>query len=194
MPLHRPRQSELVFESKISRRARLFLSAELSGARRDIPSRLCARKTRIPPNSAAAETCNQRTICKYIHLQGARSCQLVMGVTHLLRAATGTRMPPHTHMRRSEIYMYFNLAEDARVIHLMGPADETRHIVMADKRGRRFSRVVDSRRRGHARLQFLLGHGRRESGLRRHGPRHRAKPGLNGLAVRPPRFRQFASA
>ena len=42
-------------------------------------------------------------------------------------------MPPHTHMRRSEIYMYFNVAEDARVVHLMGPPEETRHIVMADK-------------------------------------------------------------
>ena len=42
-------------------------------------------------------------------------------------------MPAHTHMRRSEIYMYFNLAEEARVFHLMGPAEETRHIVMKNR-------------------------------------------------------------
>ena len=79
------------------------------------------------------ETCNRRTICKYIHREGARSCQLVLGVTHLERGSAWNTMPPHTHMRRSEIYMYFNLAAEARVFHLMGPPRETRHVVMADR-------------------------------------------------------------
>jgi 4-deoxy-L-threo-5-hexosulose-uronate ketol-isomerase len=79
------------------------------------------------------ETCNRRTICKYIHLDGARSCQLVMGVTHLHSGSVWNTIPSHTHMRRSEIYMYFNLAEDARIFHLMGPPEETRHIVMKDR-------------------------------------------------------------
>lgn len=77
-----------------------------------------------------AEMCNRRTVCKYIHLDGARSCQLVMGVTHLHPGSAWNTMPAHTHMRRSEFYMYFNLAKQARVFHLMGPPEETRHIVM----------------------------------------------------------------
>lgn len=81
----------------------------------------------------SAETCNRRTIFKYIHLEGARSCQLVMGVTHLHAGSAWNTMPPHTHMRRSEVYMYFNLADDARIFHLMGPPEETRHIVMKDR-------------------------------------------------------------
>jgi 4-deoxy-L-threo-5-hexosulose-uronate ketol-isomerase len=81
----------------------------------------------------SAEMCNRRTVCKYIHLDGARSCQLVMGVTHLHSGSAWNTMPPHTHMRRSEIYMYFNLPEQARVFHLMGFAEETRHIVMKDR-------------------------------------------------------------
>lgn len=81
----------------------------------------------------SAEMCNRRTVCKYIHLDGARSCQLVMGVTHLHSGSVWNTMPAHTHIRRSEIYMYFNLAEQARVFHLMGFAEETRHIVMKDR-------------------------------------------------------------
>jgi 4-deoxy-L-threo-5-hexosulose-uronate ketol-isomerase len=56
-----------------------------------------------------------------------------MGVTHLHSGSAWNTMPPHTHMRRSEIYMYFNLAPEARVFHLMGPPNETRHLVMANR-------------------------------------------------------------
>ena len=57
----------------------------------------------------------------------------MMGVTHLSPGSNWNTMPPHTHMRRSEIYMYFNVQEDARVVHLMGPPEETRHVLMGDK-------------------------------------------------------------
>jgi 4-deoxy-L-threo-5-hexosulose-uronate ketol-isomerase len=77
--------------------------------------------------------CNQRTIYKYIHLEGAKSCQLVMGLTHLHPGNAWNTMPAHTHMRRSEIYLYFNLPEDARVFHLMGPPEETRHVVLKNR-------------------------------------------------------------
>ncbi len=81
----------------------------------------------------APETANAREITKLIHLEGVRSCQLVMGFTQLHTGSVWNTMPPHTHMRRSEVYLYFNIAEGERVVHLMGPAQETRHIVIADK-------------------------------------------------------------
>jgi len=97
------------------------------------PVALVRKEDALPTELGSVETCNKRTIYKYIHLDGARSCQLVMGVTHLHAGSNWNTMPPHTHMRRSEIYLYFNVRADARVIHLMGPPEETRHLVMADK-------------------------------------------------------------
>lgn len=97
------------------------------------PVALVKKADANPTELGNVETCNRRTVCKYIFLDGAKSCQLVMGVTHLHAGSAWNTMPPHTHMRRSEIYMYFNLAPEARVFHLMGPSDETRHIVMKDR-------------------------------------------------------------
>jgi len=97
------------------------------------PSTLVRRQDASPTEIGKPESCNRRTVCKYIHLEGARSCQLVMGVTHLKQGSSWNTMPAHTHMRRSEIYMYFNLPATARVFHLMGPPHETRHIVIKDR-------------------------------------------------------------
>ena len=81
----------------------------------------------------APATANQREITKLIHLAGARSCQLVMGFTQLASGSVWNTMPPHTHMRRSEVYLYFNIPAGHRVIHLMGPAHETRSLVVGNK-------------------------------------------------------------
>ena len=78
-------------------------------------------------------TANEREITKLIHRARLPSCQLVMGFTQLARGCVWNTMPPHTHMRRSEIYLYFNLADNDRVLHLMGPPDETRHLLIANK-------------------------------------------------------------
>ena len=81
----------------------------------------------------AQENANQREITKLIHLEGTRSCQLVMGFTQLAVGSVWNTMPAHTHMRRSEVYFYFDLDADQRVMHLMGPGHETRNIVIANK-------------------------------------------------------------
>jgi 4-deoxy-L-threo-5-hexosulose-uronate ketol-isomerase len=123
---------EVSFESKDQSAPAVFYLLSYP-AHASYPTALVRKEDANPTTIGTPETINHRTICKYIHLEGARSCQLVMGVTHLHSGSAWNTMPPHTHMRRSEIYMYFNLAADARVFHLMGPPDETRHIVMADK-------------------------------------------------------------
>lgn len=76
---------------------------------------------------------NRRTIYRYIHLRGVPSCQLVMGLTELEEGSVWNTMPPHTHQRRSEVYMYFNLSPDSVVFHMMGTPEETKHIVMRNE-------------------------------------------------------------
>jgi len=78
-------------------------------------------------------TSNRRTLNQYIHENGIRSCQIVMGVTQLHEGSMWNTMPAHTHDRRTECYLYFDLPEDARVIHLMGERQETRHLVVGDR-------------------------------------------------------------
>jgi 4-deoxy-L-threo-5-hexosulose-uronate ketol-isomerase len=39
-------------------------------------------------------------------------------------------MPSHTHTRRTEVYLYFNVPDDAFVVHLMGEPTETRHLIV----------------------------------------------------------------
>lgn len=123
---------EVRFESQSPEQPAVFYLLSYP-AHAEHPVTLVKKADASPTEMGSAETCNLRTICKYIHLGGARSCQLVMGVTHLHPGSAWNTMPPHTHMRRSEIYMYFNVAEDARVFHLMGPAEETRHLVLANR-------------------------------------------------------------
>ena len=102
-------------------------------AHADYPVTLVRKEEANPTQLGSGDNANLRTVCKYIHLQGARSCQLVMGVTHLSNGSVWNTMPPHTHMRRSEIYMYFNVGENDRVFHFMGVPDETRHIVLGNR-------------------------------------------------------------
>lgn len=81
----------------------------------------------------APETANDRTLYKFIHRDGIKSCQLVMGVTLLKSGSVWNTMPPHTHSRRSEVYLYFDVPENAAVFHFMGKPDETRHLVVRDR-------------------------------------------------------------
>jgi 4-deoxy-L-threo-5-hexosulose-uronate ketol-isomerase len=77
--------------------------------------------------------CNKRTIYKTIHPEGIKSCQLVMGFTDLAEGSVWNTMPAHTHARRMEAYLYFDIEGDHVVFHLMGPQEETRHLVIRNR-------------------------------------------------------------
>ncbi|MDO5337141.1 MAG: 5-dehydro-4-deoxy-D-glucuronate isomerase [Eubacteriales bacterium] len=79
------------------------------------------------------ETSNHRTICKYILPGQVESCQLEMGMTHLESGSVWNTMPCHTHDRRMEVYLYFDIPEDGFVMHYMGEPTETRHIIVRNE-------------------------------------------------------------
>jgi 4-deoxy-L-threo-5-hexosulose-uronate ketol-isomerase len=86
-----------------------------------------------PRKLGSPEFCNVRTIYQYVHPAVCRSCQLVMGMTVLDAGSIWNTWPCHTHERRMEVYLYFNMARDVRVFHLHGQPHETRHIVTANE-------------------------------------------------------------
>jgi 4-deoxy-L-threo-5-hexosulose-uronate ketol-isomerase len=86
-----------------------------------------------PVKLGDSKDANKRTINKFIHPGGIKSSQLVMGLTELDEGSVWNTMPVHTHQRRSEIYLYFNMDESSMVLHLMGEPEETRHIVIRNE-------------------------------------------------------------
>jgi 4-deoxy-L-threo-5-hexosulose-uronate ketol-isomerase len=96
------------------------------------PNKLMTKEKASPVNLGDVATSNKRTIYKYIHADGIKSCQLVMGLTVLEPGSVWNSVPPHTHTRRMEAYFYFDVSNDHRVFHFMGEPKETRHIVMAN--------------------------------------------------------------
>ncbi len=80
-----------------------------------------------------AATSNKRVINQFIHPDVLKTCQLSMGMTVLESGSVWNTMPAHTHERRMEVYMYFEVPEDQVVFHMMGQGQETRHIVMKNE-------------------------------------------------------------
>ncbi len=78
-------------------------------------------------------TLNQRKIYQYIHPNVCESCLLQMGYTILEPGSAWNTMPCHTHERRMEAYVYFDMEEDTRIFHMMGKPDETKHLVMSNE-------------------------------------------------------------
>ena len=103
------------------------------------PAHTSYKTTFIPIEKAAKkplgsmETSNKRVINQFIHPDVLQTCQLSMGMTVLEPGSVWNTMPAHTHERRMEIYMYFEVPENQVVFHMMGEGQETRHIIMQNE-------------------------------------------------------------
>ncbi len=119
----------VTFESKDSEKPAVFylLSAPAYAI---YPTTLMGLDAAAKVDAGSTATANKRTINKYIHADGIKSCQLVMGLTLLKEGSIWNTMPAHVHDRRMEAYFYFDLPAGQKIMHYMGEGNETRHIMM----------------------------------------------------------------
>jgi 4-deoxy-L-threo-5-hexosulose-uronate ketol-isomerase len=99
-------------------------------AHTEYPTALIKMSEANPVHLGSQEEANKRTIYQYIHENGVKSCQLVMGFTQLETGSIWNTMSAHTHQRRTEIYMYFDMGKNDLVFHFMGKPEATRHLVV----------------------------------------------------------------
>lgn len=102
-------------------------------AHHQYPTRKITRADASPETLGNQANSNVRTIYKYFHPAVLPTCQLVMGMTELAAGNLWNTMPCHTHERRMEVYLYFNMIDDNLVFHYMGEPTETRHIVVRNQ-------------------------------------------------------------
>ena len=126
---------DITFESDdASKPAKFYFNS--APAHKTYPTVLITLDTIKPENKVelgSLEESNHRVINKYILPGQVESCQLVMGMTALKPGSVWNTMPCHTHDRRMEVYLYFEVSDDAVVFHYMGEPTETRHIVMRNE-------------------------------------------------------------
>ncbi|MGE0074355.1 MAG: 5-dehydro-4-deoxy-D-glucuronate isomerase [Sphaerochaetaceae bacterium] len=123
---------ELVFASqKASKPAKFYFNS--APAHHTYPSRLVTLADSRKVALGSAEEGNKRVINQYLHPAVLETCQLVMGMTMLEPGSMWNTMPVHTHERRMEVYLYFDMPEDRVVFHFFGKPDETRHLVVRNE-------------------------------------------------------------
>jgi len=123
---------DILFESVDSDKpAKFYINS--CPAHHAYPTRRITYQNAIHKELGNQETINRRTLNQYLHPDVLQTCQLSMGMTRLAKGSAWNSMPAHMHQRRMEVYFYFDLDEDARVFHIMGQPEETRHIVLKNE-------------------------------------------------------------
>jgi len=123
---------EVIFESEDgSKPAKFYINS--APAHMEYPITKINISNAVHDDLGTVEQCNVRTIYKYIHPAVCKSCQLVMGMTVLKPGSIWNTMPSHTHDRRMEVYLYFDMKDEDIVFHMMGEPHETRHIVVKNE-------------------------------------------------------------
>ena len=97
------------------------------------PTKLITLEDAKKVHLGSDETSNKRTINQYVHPDVVESCQLSMGMTILATGSVWNTMPPHTHDRRMEVYMYFDMEDKTKVMHFMGEPTQTKHLVVGNE-------------------------------------------------------------
>ncbi|MDN3637548.1 5-dehydro-4-deoxy-D-glucuronate isomerase [Simiduia curdlanivorans] len=124
-------QSVLFISDSAQAPAKFYLNS--TPAHHAYPTRKVSRADADVVQMGALASSNERAINKLLVNSVLPTCQLQMGMTELKPGSVWNTMPCHTHSRRMEVYFYFEVPEDQAVCHFMGPANETRHLWLANE-------------------------------------------------------------
>ena len=123
---------EISFESlEASVPAKFYINS--APAHQSLPSRIVSRTDAIENNLGDGATSNKRKLYQYLHPKVLPTCQLLMGLTRLETGSVWNTMPAHLHDRRMEAYLYFDIPENAFVVHLMGRPEATGHLIVRNE-------------------------------------------------------------
>ena len=116
---------DVAFESDdAGRPARFYLGS--APAHRDGPVQRVTEADAETAELGSAAGSNARTLRKLIVAPAVDVNQLQMGMTTLHSGSAWNTMPAHTHGRRMEVYLYFDVPDGEAVAHFMGEPDQTR--------------------------------------------------------------------
>ena len=120
--------------SRRRRRGREFLHGLGAARTGRYPTTLVRRDDAETVRGGRSRTTRDvRTIRKYVHDRGVASCEIAIGITTIEPGSMWNTMPCHTHDRRTEVYLYFDLPENERVMHICGRPEDTRSLVVANR-------------------------------------------------------------
>ncbi|WP_026565417.1 5-dehydro-4-deoxy-D-glucuronate isomerase [Bacillus sp. UNC41MFS5] len=123
---------EVLFSSKdASNPAKFYINS--TPAQHSYPTVKIDINEIVPLETGEPGTLNERKIYQYVHPNVCESCQLQMGLTMLSPGSVWNTMPCHTHERRMEVYLYFDMEPETRVFHFMGKPDQTRHLILKNE-------------------------------------------------------------
>lgn len=125
-------KKELVFSSESSGHAAKYYIFS-APAHKEYPVQHVSFRSIEGDRLGTVNNANQRVIRRFIHEEGIQSCQIVMGMTQLDKGSVWNSVPTHTHDRRTEVYLYIDLDEDARLFHFMGESRNTKHVILKNE-------------------------------------------------------------
>jgi 4-deoxy-L-threo-5-hexosulose-uronate ketol-isomerase len=107
-----------------------FVSTPADTAYPTVPVPITAAERNTVGDGRAASV---RTLYKWTGADGPRTAELQMGVTVLAEGSVWNTLPPHLHIRRTEVYFYFRLGPEGRVFHFLGEPDDPRPVLVANE-------------------------------------------------------------
>ncbi len=97
------------------------------------PTTLLSHSAIDPVKLGTPQSASERSLYRYAWGQELQTSVLQFGVTVIAEGSVWNTFPPHLHDRRTEVYMYVDLAENDLVFHVMGHPGASRHLIVRNR-------------------------------------------------------------